>query len=681
MEVDEGPTPLEVVGLLGAATLAAVALASLLLAWAGAHDGVTAVVIGVVVGIALTAVTLRRRRGWSFGPWRWFDAAVLAAIVVVGAVLFFPGAPYAAKNRDPGVYVNHAVAIANQGSATLHDPVADTGAELTYEDGEARIVTGEGDVAWRKLPYRAFPTDPDQLDELLPDFFHLWPATLATAKDLAGNRGLFNLTPAFALAALALFFLAVRRALGTVAATVAAGLLAVNELQVWQAKYPTAEAMSQFLYAAALLAVVVAFRTRWRLAALLGGAFVGLGFVARPEGIIVVGLAALALAFVWATRPLQEEPPRVGLRDPWTVFALGLLPTVAIGAYQAYGTDSRYVELQEGLPSAGLALAAVVALVLLAVAARLLLKVESIWAWFEEIDPAKVWRILTYLLAFVFTAFVFVAFFRPQLMGQNFRVDKAGQRSRGYDELNLRRLTIFLTPLALIGAVSALWLAARERWDAARWALVLPGVLVAPILIWEPHIAPDLMWWTRRYVPMIVPTFLILLGACAAWLWDRKGDRQVLVRGATAVVVLLMFGYTLRQTSDVWRHREFAGSVEIIDQLDDVLPDDAVVVWQGGGEQSASFAATPFTWLDLPAIAGPPSPSSSDLHALQEALDGRPLYLVNDDGQEFPSLEEEVEPVAQITGDLIEFEHSFTERPRRARPVPVDLHVYRLRDR
>ena len=181
MARQEAPTRLEIVGLVGAATATSVCLASLLLAWAGAHDGVTALVIGLAVGVAVTAVILRGRRDWSIAPWSWTDAGLLALVLVVAAVLFFPGFPYAAKNRDPGVYVNHAVAIADQGSTTLDDPVADTGAELRYVGGEARIVTREGDVAWRKLPYRAFPTDPDQLDQLLPDFFHLWPA-------IAGHR-------------------------------------------------------------------------------------------------------------------------------------------------------------------------------------------------------------------------------------------------------------------------------------------------------------------------------------------------------------------------------------------------------------------------------------------------------------------------------------------------------------
>ena len=69
-------------------------------------------------------------------------------------------------------------------------------------------------------------------------------------------------------------------------------------------------------------------------------------------------------------------------------------------------------------------------------------------------------------------------------------------------------------PMALIAAVAALVVGVRARWSAARWVLVLPGLVIAPVLIWEPRIAPDLMWWGRRYVPMVVPTLLLLAAVC-----------------------------------------------------------------------------------------------------------------------------------------------------------------------
>lgn len=673
MHRQEAPTGLEIAGLVGALALASVAVASLALAELGAHDGITALVIGVAVAIAFTAMVLRRRRDWALAPWSWPTAGALALVLVVAAAQFFPGFPLAAKNRDPGVYVNHAVAIARQGSITLHDPVFATGAEVVMDDGEARIVTDDGDVAWRKLPYRAFPTDPDDPEHLLPDFFHLWPATLATAYDLGGRTGLFNLTPLLALGAVALLFLATRRAFGLVAATVAAGLLAVNELQVWQAKFPTAESLSEFLYAGALLAIVLALRTRWRPAAAIAGGLVGVGFLARPEGIVVVGLAAIGLALLWALDRIDGRA---------TAFAVGLAPLLLFATYEAYGRGSRYAGAQEGLPSFAQAMAGAVLLVLAAVALRLVTaRGPAVVERARALDTDRVLAVLGYGLVGLFALFLAVAWFRHRLFGANYRINKAGDRTRGFDELNLRRLAIFLTPLALAAAVGALLVGVRRRWDAARWVLVLPGLLIAPVLIWEPHIAPDLMWWGRRYLPMVVPTLLVLVGVAAALLWERRGSAQSLVRIGTAVVVLALGAYMLRQSSDLWGHEEFGGSLEVIDQLDAVAGgEDVAFVWYPGSTQVTNFAMTPFTWLGLPALTGSPRPTPEGLLALQRALGDRPLYLVADGDEPPPGMASVLEEERHIVTEMGEFEHSFESRPRTNRPIPVDLTVWRLVD-
>jgi hypothetical protein len=601
---------------------------------------------------------------------------------VLAAAQFFPGFPLAAKNRDPGVYVNHAVAIARQGDTTLTDPVAETGAELVVTDDIARIVTDAGEVAWRKLPYRSFPTDPDDPDLILPDFFHLWPSTLATAHDLGGTAALFNLTPLFAVGAVGLFFLAARRGFGLLAASVTAGLLAANELMVWQAKFPTAESLSLFVYAGALLAVALALSTRWRVAAALGGALVGVGFVARPEGIVVVGLAAIVLAGLWVFDRLDGRA--------WA-FAAGLAPLLLLGTYQAYGRGSRYARLQQGLPSFEEAVAGAVLLGLVAVAvrwvrSRVLASGSSDAGLFAglgrrlaAVDRDRARRLGGYGLVALFVVFLAVAWFREELLGQNYRIDKRGERSRGYDELNLKRLALFVTPMALVAAVGALVVGVRARWPAARWVLVLPGLVIAPVLIWEPRIAPDLMWWGRRYVPMVVPTLLLLVGVAVAWLWERRGRGQTLVRVGTAAVVVVMAGWMLRQSSDLWGHEEFGGSLGVIEQLEDVAAgEDVVFVWEGGSTMGPNFAATPFTWLGLPGLSGPIDPSANTLQALQDALGDRTLYLVADGDQPPPRAAEAPEEERRIVTELSEFEHGLANRPRQARPVPVDLTVWRL---
>ncbi len=677
----EAPTPLEMGALVVVALGASIAVASFVLATLGIHEGWRSLLAGLAV-TALAAVVVDRRRRWSPAPWSWPAALTLGAVLVLAASQFFPGFPLAAKNRDPGVYVNHAVAIARQGDVVLTDPVAETGAELVVTDDIAKVVTDAGEVAWRKLPYRSFPTDPDDPAHILPDFFHLWPSTLATAYDVAGTGGLFNLTPLFALGGVGLVFLAARRAFGLLAAAVTAGLLAVNELMVWQAKFPTAESLALFVYAGALLAVALALSTRWRVAAALGGALVGVGFVARPEGIVVVGSAAIVLAGLWVFDRFDGRA--------WA-FALGLAPMLALGTWQAYGRGSRYARLQQGLPSLREAVAGAVLLALLAVLARWVRSrilatgpadagiVAELRRRLAAIDRDRAWRMAGYALVALFLVFLAVAWFREELLGQNYRIDKRRERTRGYDELNLKRLALFITPMALVAAVGALALGVRARWSAVRWVLVLPGLIIAPVLIWEPRIAPDLMWWGRRYVPMVLPTLLLLVGVAVAWLWERRGTGRGPVRIGTAVVVLVMAGWMLRQSADLWDHEEFGGSLGVIEQLEAVADDqDVVFVWEGGSTMGPNFAVSPFTWLGLPGMSGPVDPSANTLLALERALGGRTLYLVTDGNEPPPRAAGVLEEERRIVTELSEFEHGLANRPRRARPLPVDLTVWRL---
>jgi hypothetical protein len=187
------------------------------------------------------------------------------------------------------------------------------------------------------------------------------------------------------------------------------------------------------------------------------------------------------------------------------------------------------------------------------------------------------------------------------------------------------------------------------------------------------------MWWGRRYVPVVLTTLLVLVGALAGWLWERRGERRVFLRVGTVAFVLALAGFTLRQSWDLHGHDELGGSLAVIDALAEVTEgEDAVVVWQGGSTQASNFAVTPFTWLGLPAISGPPLPTAEGLVALQEALGGGPLYLVADGTEPPRGAASVLEEERRITGAVSVYEQTLETRPEGANAIPVDLTVWRL---
>ncbi len=252
------------------------------------------------------------RRTWSPAPWSWPAAVALGAILALAAVQFFPGFPLAAKNRDPGVYVNHAVAIARQGRRHPDGPGGRDGRRAGRDRRRRphRDRRGRGGLAAAALPQlphrprRPGPHPPGLLPPLAGDPRHRprprWdrgavqphPAVRPRRRRPPLPRRPAGVRP--------------RGGLGD------RGAAGGQRAEVWQAKFPTAESMSLFFYAGALLAVALALSTRWRVAAGIGGALVGVGFVARPEGIVVVGLAAIVLAGLWVLDRVDGRA--VGLR-------------------------------------------------------------------------------------------------------------------------------------------------------------------------------------------------------------------------------------------------------------------------------------------------------------------------------------------------------------------------------
>src|SRR6266545_4362084 len=173
-----------------------------------------------------------------------------------------------------------------------------------------------------------------------PQFYHLWPALLASGFAAGGYTGLVNLVPLLGVMVVLVVALAVRRVFGLLAGVLAGLLLAANMLQVWGSKYQTTEVLTELLLASALLAVVIALHTGWRPAAGVGGLLLGISFLARPDGLLEVLLALAALLVLVALR-------RFDARAGW--FAVGLTLPMPHGLVQAYVIAERYT-VGNGVP-------------------------------------------------------------------------------------------------------------------------------------------------------------------------------------------------------------------------------------------------------------------------------------------------------------------------------------------
>jgi hypothetical protein len=661
-----GPTALDLLALGPLLLVALVAWASLATATLGVHSGALSLGLGAVSTAAAALLVRRRARRDRSG--------VLVALGCAGvaAALAFPGFSYGVADKDPGGYVSHAVAISRTGDVGLTDPVLATQGQ---DPGFPVQLTSPGARFPGVWVYDA-PTG-----RIVPQFYHLWPALLATSYDLGGRTLMLATVPLPGVLSVLALVALLRRVAGALLprgpalfACAAGGLLlATSALQVWQSRYPTTEVLAQALFLGTLLAVVVALQERSRPAAGLAGLLVGIGWLNRADGVLLVLLGAGALAALVALR-------RADGRLLWA--AGGFAVVLPHALRQAYDLALNYSHAN-AVPSAR----TLGALIGACAVGAVLLRLTPLHRVAALVARRRVQLLVGLAVLGVMTAALALGLLRPRLLGEAY-LDYNGRTIRSYDEQIVARLAWFVTLPAFFLALGGLALAALRRWSAAVWAVLLA---VLPLLLLYGATARNstrLLWWARRYVPSFLPGLLLLvaLALAAVFAW-RVRDRWL---GAVPAVLGLgaLLSVFLSQSLPLRAHDEWAGSFAVSQRIADLSgDDDGVYLWesdQGCCAGVTRLFATP-VWLQhgqlsalLPRAGGQDPTTWVDAYA--ERFAGSALFVVAD-GEELPAGLDAArfERVLDLDTSLTVWEESDLERPDEAREIPVEVAVWRLR--
>ncbi len=583
----------------------------------------------------------------------WRELAGLGALALVAAIMFIPGSRYAAGDKDPGIYVNQAYGIAQEGSTSLTDPIRQIADDLPDEFRDSI-----------KLP--GFYVDEDNPDRWISRFYNLWSTSLATMKSLAGDRALYNLNPVLGVLSVLTLTLAVRRAINWQTGAIAGGLLALNMIQVWQAKHQGSEVLTQLLVVGALFGIVLALRRRWVPAAVLAGVLTGLTFLARPDAVVLVLLGLGGAGTMFALRRYTRE-------SLW--YAGGVVVTLPHAFIQAYDVQDFYT-LEVGVPAAG-ALAALIGLVAAgAVAGRWLVVPLASRLWSEHgptWDPERVVTIIGVCVVAVFGAVLLLGALRPWIQGDLEKLWSTGEVIRTWNERNVLRLSWFLTiPGMVLAWLGLAVIALRER-TATAWVLVLPGIISLPIYLYDADIAPRLMWWVRRFVPVVFPTLIILIAVALGFALLHRGRWRLPVRITGAVLTAGLASVYLSQSLPLRSHHEYSGTVEAAAGLAELAEgDQAAFLWVDGGFLSSErLLKAPLRFINSQiSTTLPAEPRQSHVDAIAELLPGQQVFIVSSDTE----LPVGLDPGRYELVDQSQFAMPIWEEPKHRRPTESKDH-------
>ena len=94
-----------------------------------------------------------------------------------------------------------------------------------------------------------------------------------------------------------------------------------------------------------------------------------------------------------------------------------------------------------------------------------------------------------------------------------------GRVIRTYDERSLYWLSWFFTWPGLLLALAGGAALVLRRWVAHAWIVLTPVLTLLPLYLWHLHNSPYLMWWGRRFVPIMVPSLILLISVALAAAW------------------------------------------------------------------------------------------------------------------------------------------------------------------
>jgi hypothetical protein len=688
---------------------------ALVLAEAGLF-GAIGVLLGVAVGsLALHALAWRAHgrpaparpdfRPTSGG------AALVALLLLTGALTF--GRPFetVVGGEDAGVYFNSGAAIARTGGIRFHDPGLDEfgpdAAAGAWTGAARHILTPApanpppGDTSpkrflfldWQRLS--GFNLVPGTGNTVTPQFLHLFPVWLALWAAFGGGIGAMVYgSAACALIGVAAATLLARRLFGTAVGLLAGLLLALNGIQLWFARQSLSEALLQALLVGGVYAWALFVEAREggdrpgaRGAAMLAAFALGSVALAHAQFVFALPPVAALLAWLWLARR--------GDRLYWWF----LIPLALLLAHAGFHIARYSLGYFEGIyhhvwKNAVRDWKQTGALLLVPLAGLLLVGLRPIRArWLPLVVAPRTLHRARWLGAIGSLAvggwlyLIRPGIVRPGNPGGLYGY--IGAPVPGGPASALVTLGWYLSPLGLLLAGLGLALLLLRDVEERAAALLCLAAPFAILYLTGSYTQQGYIYSLRRFMPIVLPLLAILtafaalrLGsALAAALRRPRLTRPFGALGlATAAVLVLFLGYT---NARLIAHREYAGVLDATAALAARFGPDDIVLFSGKRDETPKLA-TPLEYL-----FGRESwtittnhPNGKDLDAwitAQEAAGRRVHVLLSAGGGKLFLPQHRLVATDRIALPLLQFEKLGNQKPYNQQRNVLGYTLYELR--
>jgi hypothetical protein len=512
------------------ALIAGFGLVGLALAIAGVFFPLVVVPLG-----ALASLALLRAAGVRPGAVSRSETVCAAGAALVAAGSIVVNAAHAGQHvlidRDPGAYLNTGRWLATHHSLAFAAKV-----------GAFKTMTG--------LRYSS-PAIYGYGPRMHFQFSHLLGVLLAEARWVGGDHGMLALTPIMGGIAIVAFYAVAVRFVSAPVALVATVALGTNLAQVHFSRDPYAEIVVELaLFGAVWLLALPGLDAR---RAIFAGVLLGATVAARLDGPLYLASIPILVGIAASRRGDAAHDDDLGRRviTAFTVAAGAIMALALLDVELRVPEYARYVGLRVLAEYVGLVGATLGAIVVGRAASRW----HPLLAHRRWIAAAA----CTAMGAVLFVLWLvrpYVQTMRGKvvtLVAQIQRADHlASDPGRHYFENSMRWIAWYVGPLTLAaGIVGIAWLLHRTitHGSMAAWVVTISFCSVGAIYIWNASITPDQLWVMRRFVPIVIPGFVLGAGIVIEAVARKFGRRGF---AGAAIIAVLTIAWPISADLPVW---------------------------------------------------------------------------------------------------------------------------------
>jgi len=497
--------------------------------------------------------------------------AFFIILLILGIGFFFRPSELITSMHDAGVYVSTAVNIAKSAAILAQDSIVADMSEAALENFYGMTTAKE---AFQAFQYYGFYITDARTGEITPAHFHLYQILLAIAYSILGLRIALYVTPLLALLSTIGVSMVAMRLFGWRTAAVTSLLLVANFPQIFFARYPAPEMLMQLLTFAGILAFGKVNSSPDRFAAMTSAMCFGALFFTRIDALIAI-LPLVAVIAYWLLEGKME-----GARV-YFIVTLVLLGTFWI-VYVEQLAMPYVLDQLNNMTNGRIATRITFHIYLLVFILAVCLVLGSVALLRRKLRETLMlipWRAIRYVAGgAILMLWAYGYFVRPATIPEF----SSGQ--------TLVVLGWYLTDVGVaLAFLGAALLIGQKTSRVTRLFLGLAGIfsLVYFINIFNNPVFP---WCMRRYVTVIIPSMIILVGFALEHIgkvgWERINNR-LSFRQARRVIAAGLFVYlfasSLHMSTLILVHSDYDTFLDQVERIASFFDDRDMVLCNDRG--------------------------------------------------------------------------------------------------